>query len=99
MSAEPLKVVTVSLETLDTLLSSKIEPIYDIVEKGKPIMTYAELKEMLGISRTLIDRYVANGQLVSVEVGNRTLFMLNDVLAFINTMRVIDPELLRKKQK
>jgi len=93
------QIVVTEFAVLESMISSKIEPIYDIIQKGKPVMSYEELEEMLPISRTLINRYVENGQLISAEVGNRTVFMLEDVLSFIKSMRVIDPTLLRKKQK
>lgn len=89
------KIITVSLETLDTMLSEKIEPIYSIIKGGEEIMNYKQASKWSKLSEPTLRRAVEEGRLVYIDIGGnegeraRKLFHIDDLRIFMSKNRVV----------
>ena len=82
----PHQIVTVSFETLDQLLSEKIEKLLRIAKGAKGVMDRKEAAEYLRISVPTLNHHVEMGELVFVKLGKdkgREVFRLEDIEHFL----------------
>ncbi|WP_386695870.1 helix-turn-helix transcriptional regulator [Lonepinella sp. MS14435] len=49
--------------------------------------TVKEITELLGVTRSTIDRYVKKGKLTRYKFGARTLFKANEIYSLIKTQK------------
>jgi hypothetical protein len=82
----PQQIITVSYETLDTLLSDKIEKLLRIAKGAKGVMDRKEAAEYLRISVPTLNHHVDMGELISTKLGKdkgREVFRLEDIETFL----------------
>jgi len=53
------------------------------VETGKEILSFADVLDYLGISRSLLFKLMSEGELPFAKLGRRTIFRRSDVDAFV----------------
>lgn len=82
----PQQIITVSYETLDLLLSEKIEKLLRIAKGAKGVMDRKEAAEYLRISVPTLNHHVDMGELISTKLGKdkgREVFRLEDIETFL----------------
>ncbi len=83
-----LKVVTVSLSVVETLVNDSNQLFYDKLSKQlgetqnqeKEILTRKEVADLLGISYPCMYDWIENGYLKPYKMGNRTYFKYSEVM-------------------
>jgi len=83
-----LKVVTVSLSVVETLVNDSNQLFYDKLSKQlgetqnqeKEILTRKEVADLLGISYPCMYDWIDNGYLKPYKMGNRTYFKYSEVM-------------------
>jgi excisionase family DNA binding protein len=86
----PHQIVTVSYETLETLLSSNIEKMLRIAKGAKGVMDRKEAAEYLRISVPTLNYHVDTGELIATKLGKdkgREVFRLEDIEHFLMRKR------------
>jgi hypothetical protein len=82
----PQQIITVSYETLDMLLSEKIEKLLRMAKGAKGVMDRKEAAEYLRISVPTLNHHVDMGELISTKLGKdkgREVFRLEDIETFL----------------
>mgnify|MGYP006125710871 CR=1 FL=1 len=83
-----LKVITVSLDEIESLIKEGNEAIIEELSKQlgetqnqeKEILTRKEVKELLGISYPCLYDWINNGYLKPYKMGNRAYFKYSEVM-------------------
>jgi excisionase family DNA binding protein len=92
-----LKVITVSLDEIESLIKEGNEAIIEELSKQlgetqnqeKEILTRKEVKELLGISYPCMYDWIDSGCLKPYKMGNRTYFKHSEVMeALFNSNRI-----------
>ena len=82
----PQQIITVSYETLDMLLSEKIEKLLRMAKGAKGVMDRKEAAEYLRISVPTLNHHVDIGELIATKLGKdkgREVFRLEDIESFL----------------
>lgn len=82
----PHQIITVSYETLDLLLSEKIDKLLRIAKGSKGVMDRKEAAEYLRISVPTLNHHVDMGELIATKLGKdkgREVFRLEDIEHFL----------------
>jgi excisionase family DNA binding protein len=82
----PQQIITVSYETLDLLLSEKIEKLLRMAKGAKGVMDRKEAAEYLRISVPTLNHHVDMGELIATKLGKdkgREVFRLEDIEHFL----------------
>lgn len=84
------QIVTVSLETLDQLLTTNTDKLLRIAKGAKGVMDRREAAEYLRISVPTLNHHVDSGELIATKLGKdkgREVFRIEDVEDFLQRKR------------
>ena len=86
----PQQIVTVSLETLNQILTENTEKLLRIAKGAKGVMDRKEAAEYLRISVPTLNHHVDMGDLIATKLGKdkgREVFRLEDIEHFLMRKR------------
>jgi excisionase family DNA binding protein len=82
----PQQIITVSLETLNQILTDNTEKLLRIAKGAKGVMDRKEAAEYLKISVPTLNHHVDMGELIATKLGKdkgRIVFRLEDIEHFL----------------